>query len=125
MILATVSLCLLFVAACSRQEGRLRPCRAAPVAAVEDSRGAKSPQARQMILKAMAEAPDSIAYYECYVRMARCTVFLPLPLHGTLSEARQLTLPRDNPHRRGATLCWLMLIIARLSTLTSKKTPTR
>ncbi len=72
MILATVSLCLLFVAACSRQEGKAEAdAGQLLLQQLEDSIGAKSPQARQMILKAMAEAPDSIAYYECYVRMGK------------------------------------------------------
>ena len=72
MILATVSLCLLFVAACSRQEGKaVADAGQLLLQQLEDSIGAKSPHARQMILKAMAEAPDSIAYYECYVRMGK------------------------------------------------------
>ena len=60
MILATVSLCLLFVAACSRQEGKVMPdAEQLLLQQLEDSIGAKSPQARQMILKAMAEAPTA------------------------------------------------------------------
>ena len=62
MILATVSLCLLFVAACSRHEGKAEAdAGQLLLQQLEDSIGAKSPQARHMILKAMAEAPDSIA----------------------------------------------------------------
>ena len=65
MILATVSLCLLFVAACSRKEGKAEPdAEQLLLQQLEDSKGAKSQTARQMIHKAMAEAPDSIAYYE-------------------------------------------------------------
>ena len=52
MILATVSLCLLFVTACSRQEGKAVP------------------DAEQLLLQQL-EAPDSVAYYECYVRMGK------------------------------------------------------
>ena len=109
MILATVSLCLLFVAACSRQEGKAVPdAEQLLLQQLEDSIGAKSPHARQMILKAMAEAPDSIAYYECYVRMGKmyCLSATPDSMAPYLKATIDFAKRQPSSSRRNALLAY-------------------
>ena len=70
---------------------------------IDDSMEVQSPNARKMIEKGMRMAKDSVAYYECYVRMAKCFYFsddtdsLISCINKTLAYASKLPdSPRKN-----------------------------
>ena len=109
VVLTTLGLCLLLMAACRRSESTAMPdAEQHLLQQLEDSIGAKSPQARQMILKAMAAAPDSISYYECYVRMGKmyCLSATPDSMVPYLERTIDFAQRQPSSSRRNALLAY-------------------
>lgn len=78
------------------------------LAQIEDSVGAKSPSARRMIERALKSAPDSLTYYEYYVRLGKIYYLSATPdsMHPYLEATIRYANRQPSSSRRNALLAY-------------------